>query len=94
MHFPKPKHAGQKMGHLSIADPNNPSNDISAGTRNIVQIFREFSDAFSILREDLSNSRTGQPGSYGGSALSSLYAGNYSSFEKARSHLKRLYTER
>jgi len=84
----------QKPWALSIIDPNRDDNDITSGTSNIELIQRCFSDAYHSVQAHLYACRVGEAKSAETSILSLLYAGDYSSFEKQRGHLKRLYDQK
>ena len=86
------RHNPAKPWALSIIDPNRSDNDISSGSSNVRLIFECFSEAYATLQSRMHEPRTGRPEN--GSILSSLYAGDYTSFETQRAHMKRLYTER
>ncbi|KAI9830570.1 MAG: hypothetical protein M1826_004596 [Phylliscum demangeonii] len=83
------RYRADRADRLMIEDPNRPANDISGGSKRIVPILRLFSEAHDTLCRksydlrcaDLSE-RSGQ------SILGSILAGNYSSFERQRRHLK------
>ena len=68
-------------------DPNQPDNDISGGSKNVVLIFARFSRAHEeILRAMNAPNRP--------SLLDWMLGGNYNTFLWQRQRLKRLYRER
>ena len=76
-----------KADRLSIIDPNKPDNDISGGSKNVMQIFHRFARAhLEILNAMKSPNRP--------SLLDWSLGGNYESFIWQRDHLRRLYRER
>lgn len=73
-----------KADRLAIIDPNKPDNDISGGSKNVMQIFHRFARAhFEILKAMKSPNRP--------SLLDWSLGGNYESFMWQRDHLRRLY---
>ncbi|KAF2086669.1 hypothetical protein K490DRAFT_74267 [Saccharata proteae CBS 121410] len=87
-----PQRYVSKPDRLSIIDPNNNINDLSQGSRRIVLIQQCFSQAYDKLqkemgrlhRADLSERRNK-------SILSTIFAGDYSSFSVQRERLKNIY---
>ncbi|KAI9823063.1 MAG: hypothetical protein M1832_002717 [Thelocarpon impressellum] len=83
-------------GHrLSIVDPNRPDNDISGGSSNVKAIFGMFSQAHDALLDKMDRlhhaalaDRRGQ------SILGTIFAGNYSAFDRQRRRLRELHGER
>ena len=72
---------------LAIIDPNKSDNDISGGSKNVMQIFDRFSLAHhEILKAIKSPNRP--------SLLDWSLGGNYESFTWQRDHLRSLYKER
>lgn len=91
----QPYRSQQNLGRLTIEDPNNPDNDISGGTKNIDLILAAFSRAFDTLQEKMFelhravfSERRGQ------SILGTILAGNYSSYDLQREHLRRVHEGR
>lgn len=75
-------------GHrLAIMDPNQPENDISGGSKNIMLIF----DCFSQAHEEILDAMN-SPGRR--SLLDWPLGGNYGTFEWQRNHLRALFKER
>lgn len=82
-----PIYQQNKADRLAIIDPNKPDNDISGGSKNVMQIFHRFARAhFEILEAMKSLNRP--------SLLDWLLGGNYESFVFQRDHLRRLYRQR
>lgn len=67
-------------------DPNNPANDISGGSSEVMRIFDRFSKAHA---EILAAMKADRP-----SLLDWSLGGNYESFVKQRNHLLGLYKEK
>ena len=74
---------------LSIIDPNRPDNDISGGSRAILQIFAAFKAAHADLQGLLEAAGKGQH--VGRSLLLPLVGGNYKSVVERRRELLDLY---
>ncbi|KAI9803271.1 MAG: hypothetical protein M1825_002062 [Sarcosagium campestre] len=80
---------------LSIIDPNKPENDISGGSSNVRTVLRSFSHAYDQLRDNMARiSRLDIPDRQNESILGVILAGDYSSFDLQRSHLRREYESR
>ena len=80
------------MPKLSIMDPNNPSNDISGGSKNTATILRAFSGAFYDLRDRMSKLNfTPVAERRGESILRVILEGNYTSFDTQRERLRKCY---
>lgn len=76
-----------KADRLAIIDPNKPDNDISGGSKNVMQIFHRFARArLEILKAMKSPNRP--------SLLDWSLGGNYESFVWQRDHLRNLYRQR
>jgi non-canonical poly(A) RNA polymerase PAPD5/7 len=72
---------------LAIVDPNNPANDISGGSSEVMRIFDRFSKAHAeILAAMKAPDRR--------SLLDWSLGGNYESFVRQRNHLLGLYKHR
>lgn len=80
---------GHNEVRLAIEDPNNPSNDISGGTREIGLVLRSFSDANRRLRERMLALANGMPDS--GSILGTIIAANYDEYTQQRWQLRRVF---
>lgn len=82
-----PIYQQNKSERLAIIDPNKPDNDISGGSKNVMQIFDRFARAHrEIMNAMKSPSRP--------SLLDWSLGGNYESFVWQRDHLRRLYRHR
>lgn len=82
-----PVYQQNKADRLAIIDPNKPDNDISGGSKNVMQIFDRFARAhLEVLMAMKSPNRP--------SLLDWLLGGNYESFVFQRDHLRRLYRQR
>lgn len=77
-------HANQAPNKLAIMDPNNPQNDISSGSHKISTVLWSLSKAHKLLR---SHVRSIDPNM---GVLGFVFAGDYSHFDRQRSHLERL----
>lgn len=86
------KKAGQPP-KLAIIDPNRPDNDISAGSVQVLKIFKEFAAAFDALQKRMAELHSGTSKDPTGSILGLIYNGNYDSFMRQRAHLWALYSE-
>lgn len=76
-----------KADRLAIIDPNRADNDISGGSKNVMQIFQRFARAhLEILNAMRSPNRP--------SLLDWSLGGNYESFTRQRDHLRSLYRQR
>ena len=82
MHSFKPS----KSDRLAIIDPNNPDNDISGGSRNVMLIFARFSRA----REEILGAMRSSGRK---SLLDWMLGGDYNSFLWQREHLKMIYSK-
>ena len=81
-----PIYQPNKADRLAIIDPNKPDNDISGGSKNVMQIFDRFARAhLEILKAMKSPNRP--------SVLDWLLGGDYESFVWQRDHLRRLYRQ-
>ena len=77
----------KKADRLAIIDPNKSDNDISGGSKNVMQIFDRFALAhLEILKAMKSSNRP--------SLLDWSLGGNYESFALQREHLRSLYRQR
>ena len=82
-----PVYNPNKADRLAIIDPNKPDNDISGGSKNVMQIFHRFARArHEILKAMKSPHRA--------SLLDWSLGGNYESFVWQRDHLRSLYRQR
>jgi non-canonical poly(A) RNA polymerase PAPD5/7 len=76
---------------LSIIDPNNPANDIAAGSSNISRIVSAFSDAHRELRARMAYlGAASDREKKNASILEVIFAGNYSSFRLHRDHYAKI----
>ena len=73
---------------LCIVDPNRPDNDISGGSSLVLEIFKEFANAFLLLNDRMDEIYLGS--NIRGSILAPLFAGDYSAYEKQRTRLRHL----
>ncbi|KAH0556178.1 hypothetical protein GP486_005890 [Trichoglossum hirsutum] len=85
----------EKQYRLSIIDPHNPDNDLTAGSRNIDTIRRCFSRAYDTIQRQMATlrkldfkKRKGQ------SLLGDLFAGNYRNFDGQRERLRAIFMRR
>ncbi|KAL8821433.1 MAG: hypothetical protein Q9223_000536 [Gallowayella weberi] len=77
----------QRLSKLAILDPNNPGNDISGGSGNVLRIFDLFSRAYNEIMEAMkSRNRI--------SLLDWALGGNYRNFTVQRERLRALYEAR
>jgi non-canonical poly(A) RNA polymerase PAPD5/7 len=77
---------------LSIIDPNNPYNDIAGGSLNTATILKAFSQAYGDLSKRMGDLHyTPIAERRGKSILGAILAGNYSSFNTQRDHLRRCH---
>lgn len=84
-----------KNDRIQIIDPNNPTNDISNGSRLIDMVLRCFSEAYASITKRMYQLETMDISSRkGNSILGSVFAGDYSSFQEQRNRLRRIYAER
>ncbi|EPS25926.1 hypothetical protein PDE_00862 [Penicillium oxalicum 114-2] len=74
---------------LSIEDPNNSSNDISGGTKEIDLIFRAFRNAYWSLRDRMD--RINDRGMREASVLEAIIAANYDEYLDQREELRRVF---
>lgn len=82
-----PVYQPNKADRLAIIDPNKSDNDISGGSKNVMQIFDRFARAhLEILKAMKSPNRP--------SLLDWSLGGNYDSFIWQRDHLRSLYRQR
>ncbi|KAL8382407.1 hypothetical protein RB595_006273 [Gaeumannomyces hyphopodioides] len=83
--------AYKNSDRFSIIDPNDPQNDISGGSSNSRTVQETFSRAHDQLRDRiafLARSPVNAPFS---SVLEPIFAGNYTSFEDQRRHMRALW---
>jgi non-canonical poly(A) RNA polymerase PAPD5/7 len=80
----------QNAEMLTIIDPNNSSNDISGGSRQVHAVFDVFRKAHSQISQRMSKIMAGKD--VGGSILGCVIGGNYTSFVHQRNRLYRLYS--
>lgn len=80
----------QNARTLTIIDPNNPSNDISGGSREIHAVFEVFRKAHSQILQRMSKVQAGKD--VQDSILGCVLGGNYSSFIHQRNKLYKLYS--
>ncbi|KLU82517.1 DNA polymerase sigma [Magnaporthiopsis poae ATCC 64411] len=76
---------------FSIIDPNNPENDIAGGSSNSSMVQFAFSQASAQLRDRiafLARSPVNAPFS---SVLEPIFAGNYTTFDEQRQHMRALW---
>ncbi|PGH21378.1 hypothetical protein AJ80_03295 [Polytolypa hystricis UAMH7299] len=79
-----------KEKRLAIMDPNNAQNDISGGTKEIPLIFKSFSDAHRILKENMVTAAfTGSRSCK--SLLGPLIGAHYEPYDYQRQHLRNLF---
>jgi non-canonical poly(A) RNA polymerase PAPD5/7 len=79
----------QNPSRLCIVDPNRPDNDISGGSRNAHIILENMYDAFEALRDRIHAVEDSKDSAFRRqSLLAPLFAGDYSSFENTREHLR------
>ncbi|KAL2864641.1 putative topoisomerase family protein TRF4 [Aspergillus lucknowensis] len=74
---------------LSIEDPNNPDNDISGGTREIVLIFKSFSDAHRLLKERMIS--VANSGETEETILGTIIAANFDEYRECRFQLREVF---
>ena len=77
-----------KGPRLSIEDPNNPDNDISGGTREILLIMNCFSEAHQVLKERMGSLAKGATHD---SILSTIIAANYDEYTQQRRQLRKVF---
>lgn len=78
------------MDRLSIIDPNNPSNDISGGSKNTSSILQRFDEAYELIKaqmSDIANQKSK------GGILDVIMKGDYSSFRLQRSYLRHVHEQ-
>lgn len=75
-----------KFDRLAIMDPNRPDNDISGGSRLVLQIFDRFAQAHKEILRAME-----KPGCI--SLLAWPLGGNYDIFTSQRDHLLHLYRQ-
>ncbi|PGH13657.1 hypothetical protein AJ79_03505 [Helicocarpus griseus UAMH5409] len=75
-----------RQQRLSIMDPNVPDNDISGGTKEIPLIFKTFSDAHRVLKQDLVQAAF-SPEKRMNSLLGLILGANYESYDRQRTLL-------
>lgn len=80
-----------KGTRLAIMDPNNPSNDISGGTKEIPLILDAFADSHRKLKGMLTSIATSTNARKAHSLLEPVIGANYESYEIQREHLLRLF---
>ena len=78
----------QNNNTLTIVDPNNSSNDISGGSREVRAVFDVFRKAHASLSKRLSQVQRGQ--NMNSSILGCVLGGNYAQFDYQRDRLSRL----
>ncbi|ORY17836.1 hypothetical protein BCR34DRAFT_474306 [Clohesyomyces aquaticus] len=78
----------EKPDRLSIQDPNNPNNNISGGSSQVVHIFKQFAIAHKAIRERIDFVK--KTGNYEVSILEPIFAGNYGTYEGHRAHIETL----
>ena len=82
-----PVYQPNNADRLAIIDPNKSDNDISGGSKNVMQIFDRFAIAhLEILKAMKSPNRP--------SLLDWSLGGNYEAFVWQRDHLRSLYRQR
>jgi len=75
-------------------DPNNPANDIAGGSSNTQTITKSFSEAFRALQARMAEMRVANMAERANqSILGCIMAGNYSSFDLQRAHLRHLHEQ-
>lgn len=72
-----------------IEDPNNPANDISGGTREILLIFQSFANAFREVNDRME--ALNRSGDCQTSILEVILGGNFEDYAEQRRHLHRVY---
>lgn len=80
---------------LAIEDPNNPSNDISGGSKEVSLIFECFSAAYEALKEravSLAKSSV-PPTDRDAHFLSAIIPGCYDAYIQQRAHLRALFEQ-
>lgn len=91
------EYQGKKsVDRLLIVDPNNPSNDISGGSRLVRVIFQRFYDAYDALNlrmSDVEREPVYADGRMRGSILGCVWGGEYDSFIMQRAKLQKLFGE-
>jgi non-canonical poly(A) RNA polymerase PAPD5/7 len=81
----------KRHDRLSIIDPNNPANDIAAGSSNFPKIVSAFSAAHRELRARMAYLSTASDAEKkDASILEVIFAGDYSSFRLHREHYAKL----
>lgn len=73
-----------------IIDPNNEQNDISGGSKNTATIRDCFSHSYEKLQDTMAKLQY-SPTRRNQSILGCVLAGNYSSFELQREHLRHVH---
>ncbi|MCJ1386164.1 hypothetical protein MMC17_009290 [Xylographa soralifera] len=76
-----------KPDRLAIMDPNQPGNDISGGSRNVMLIFARFSRARDEILNAMENTNRA-------SLLDWMLGGNYNTFLWQRARLRKLYSHK
>jgi non-canonical poly(A) RNA polymerase PAPD5/7 len=84
-----PNRFAKDNSRLAIIDPNNSSNDISSGTRNIAAVFNCFRSASNALEEHMNRLERGEDVDQ--SILGCVLGGNYNSFTKQRDKLRKVH---
>lgn len=84
-----PDHITGNPERLTIIDPNNAWNDVSGGSRNVLEALDCFRDHFFDLQRRLGEVYAGKQTLK--SILGCVWSGDYSSFEQQRQICKRLY---
>ncbi|KAF2263803.1 hypothetical protein CC78DRAFT_544745 [Lojkania enalia] len=77
----------EKPNALSIADPNQPNNNISGGSSKVKEVFRAFSDAHIALQERMDSL---QASKLPESILETILGGDYSSYVAHRAHIQQV----
>ena len=73
-----------KEDRLAIIDPNQPENDVSGGSSNVLLIFDQFAKVHTEIRKAMMTHNRS-------SLLERMLGGDYSSFIWQRNHLRDLY---
>lgn len=76
-----------KLNRLAIIDPNNPDNDISGGSKNVMSIFRRFSQAHSEIMKAMKPPARR-------SLLDCMLGADYRTYDNQRRHLQKLYRQK
>lgn len=73
---------------LSVIDPNNPTNDISGGSKNYPQIQACFAESHKDLQDRLLRVSAGETFD---SILEVILGGDYTTFREQRDYLRKLH---